>query len=165
MDSLYYISTMPQMVWNVFAEYMKTDHNPLWDKMNVLVISHRIHLISPSCHWQVPVSWLEPYNFSGGSEGCALYPLPLPQTQTPPKTHLFLSAHLRPSPSLYSWMSKAAAATYLVLWLTALLLNALHCICAVFIASFTFTVIESLPYAKYAPSKGRVWVCVCPENL
>lgn len=83
------------------------------------------------------------YNFQEGWMTAFCDPHPTPFTQPNPSLTPPPSIHqLWPAPSLYSWLSKAAAATYLALWLTALLPSALHCICAVFIASFTFAVIE-----------------------
>lgn len=85
----------------------------------------------------------------------------------PPSLWLPLSIHhLWPMLELYNWMSKVAAATYLALWLTAVPVSELHCICAMFIASFTFTVIESLPMRNMHCQTGRCvrgWnpSCVC----
>lgn len=74
----------------------------------------------------------------------------------PPSLWLPLSIHhLWPMLELYNWMSKVAAATYLALWLTAVPLSELHCICAMFIASFTFAVIESLPMRNMHCQTGR----------
>lgn len=126
---------------------------------------------SLSSQWQVHVSWLQPHNFREGwmAEFCSPTP-----THLPPSCALYILQPW-PFPALHNWMSKAAAATYLALWLTAVLLSEPRCICAVFIASFTFAVIESLPHAKYAPSDGlmRAWkgsvrglcVCVCVWEL
>lgn len=110
--------------------------------------SHPPSIPPLSSQRQGHVSRLQQHNFQVGQMAAFCTPTP------PPSLWLPLH-HLWPMLELYNWMSKVAAATYLALWLTAVPLSELQCICAMFIASFTFAVIESLPMRNMHCQTGR----------